>query len=299
MAKKSWHTRGLTSLLTLAGFLVMSITGLILYICPQGRIAYWTDWHLLGLTKTNWGDIHILSSLLFIIAGAFHIYFNWKPLMNYLQDKIRGGLKLKKEIALSTAATILVTLAGIYHIPPLSYLIDLNEAIKEAWVIEKEYEPPFGHAELLSLKVFCKKVEIPYDKAVAELKAKGFVQVEPNLSLAEIAKANKTSPLGLYRVIMKFEGQTAKPDSAPLPDASRLTPQNVEEKFGGTGIGNKTIGELASKIGQDPAKVKSRLEAKGLKVEPGLSLKSLAAKNGLAALELLKAALIEAYQPKK
>ena len=36
---KGWNKRGLTSLLTLGGFLVMSVTGLLLYIVPQGRIA--------------------------------------------------------------------------------------------------------------------------------------------------------------------------------------------------------------------------------------------------------------------
>ena len=96
MKDKKWHFRGLTSLFTTVGFLVMAATGLVAYITPQGRIAYWNDWHLLGLSKTQWGNIHIISSILFVIAGSFHIYFNWKALLNYLVDKVKGGLKLKK-----------------------------------------------------------------------------------------------------------------------------------------------------------------------------------------------------------
>ncbi len=30
---------------------------------PQGRIAEWTGWRMLGLTNHNWGDIHITTSL--------------------------------------------------------------------------------------------------------------------------------------------------------------------------------------------------------------------------------------------
>jgi hypothetical protein len=70
MTSRKIHTRGLTSFFTLFGFIIMSITGLVLYIEPAGRVAYWITWQFAGLTKTDWGNIHILSSLLFIVAGA-------------------------------------------------------------------------------------------------------------------------------------------------------------------------------------------------------------------------------------
>ena len=76
MSKSKLHTRGLTSFFTLFGFIIMSLTGLVLYVTPAGRVAYWVTWHFLGWSKTEWGNIHILASLLFIVAGAFHIYFN-------------------------------------------------------------------------------------------------------------------------------------------------------------------------------------------------------------------------------
>ena len=90
MAGSKIHKRGLTSFFTLFGFLIMSITGLVLYVVPQGRIAYWVTWKFLGMTKTEWGNIHIISSILFILAGAFHIYFNWSILINYFKKKIHS-----------------------------------------------------------------------------------------------------------------------------------------------------------------------------------------------------------------
>ena len=87
---KKWKNKPFISILTLLGFLTMSITGLVLILVPQGRIAYWTDWHFLGLTKTQWGDIHITTSLLFLVAGIYHTYYNWRSLVNYIISKVTG-----------------------------------------------------------------------------------------------------------------------------------------------------------------------------------------------------------------
>ncbi len=296
--EKKWNMRGLTSLLTLAGFLIMSITGLVLYVVPQGRIAYWTNWTFLGWTKTNWGDIHILSSILFIIAGAFHTYFNWKPLMNYLRDRRRGGIKLKKEIAISVAAMVLVTISAIYKLPPLSLLIQLNESIKESWVVDKNSEPPFGHAELLSLKVFCKKTNLRLDAAQAELKRRGLKEVRPDLSMEHIARANHISPLEIYSMIRKFETKQPEMKTSKTPPQAYTT-QEVEETFAGTGLGNLSMADIGKKVGIDGAKLLTRLQTKGLKGSAEESLKTMARRNGLAPLELLKAALVKGHTPQK
>jgi len=67
----------------------MLLTSVILFITPQGRVAYWADWRLWGLTKTDWGNIHINLGLLFLIALSVHIYYNWKPLISYLKNKAK------------------------------------------------------------------------------------------------------------------------------------------------------------------------------------------------------------------
>ena len=64
--------------LTLAlSFLVMSYTGIMLFFTPKGKIAYWTDWTLLGLSKTQYTDLHITTLFLFLTSGIWHIYYNW------------------------------------------------------------------------------------------------------------------------------------------------------------------------------------------------------------------------------
>ena len=39
----------IASLTAALSFIMMVLTSFILYIVPQGRIAYWADWHLEGL----------------------------------------------------------------------------------------------------------------------------------------------------------------------------------------------------------------------------------------------------------
>jgi len=52
----------------------MLLTSIILFIVSQGRVAYWPGWRLWGLTKTDWGNIHINLGLLLLIALFLHIY---------------------------------------------------------------------------------------------------------------------------------------------------------------------------------------------------------------------------------
>jgi len=277
----------------MAGFLIMSLSGVVAFVNPQGRIAYWTDWSMLGLTKEQWGDIHILSSLLFVVAGVIHIYYNWRPLMNYLGQKVASGRKHQREIAITILISLIIVASAVWRIPPLSYLLDLNAYVKELWVVHKDYEPPFGHAELLSLKVFCQKTNIPLDAAMAALKEQRLAGVEADRLLKDIARANNTSPMAVYRLIKGLEAR-------PQPSTAGVvyTAERVESQFAGTGIGNKTLPELATQTGQEVSQMQSRLVRKGLKAADSVALKQLAAQNNLQPLELLKAALVDDYRPR-
>jgi hypothetical protein len=277
----------------MAGFLIMSLSGVVAFVNPQGRIAYWTDWSILGLTKEQWGDIHILSSLLFVVAGVIHIYYNWRPLMTYLGQKVASGRKHQREIAITILISLIIVASAVWRIPPLSYLLDLNAYVKELWVVHKDYEPPFGHAELLSLKVFCQKTNIPLDAAMAALKEQRLAGVEADRLLKDIARANNTSPMALYRLIKGLEAR-------PQPSTAGVvyTAERVESQFAGAGIGNKTLPELATQAGQEVSQMQSRLVRKGLKAADSVALKQLATQNNLQPLELLKAALVDDYRPR-
>lgn len=73
----------------LVSFVVLVLTSIILYIVPQGRVAYWADWHLWGMTKTEWGNLHINLGFLFLFAGLLHIFYNWEPIKAYMKNRAK------------------------------------------------------------------------------------------------------------------------------------------------------------------------------------------------------------------
>lgn len=203
------HLRGFISLLTALSFLIMTVSGVVLFIVPQGRIAAWVDWRMLGLTKTQWGDMHITTSLLFALAGLRHTWLNWRALVSYFQDKVSKALTLKVELAVAAVITVFCAVAGIYKTPPLSYILDLNEYVKESWIKTEEDEPVISHAELLPLKSLLRKVDIELEPALAELKKQGITISGPEEKLETIARNNNRSPAAIYRLISHLEGVSA------------------------------------------------------------------------------------------
>ncbi len=287
MNKKSWNGRAFTSLCSLAGFILLSITGIILYIVPHGRVAYWSRWNLFGLEKDQWGNIHIFSGLLFLVAGGFHLYYNWKPLIKYLSRKIETGLRYQRELLLSCLILFWIALSGIWSLPPLTYVADIGEAIKNSWVTAPELEPPFGHAELVSLKTLCKKQGIPLDQAMAELRTAGFKVNTPKNTLAEIAVTKDVSGMKVYGVIKKLE-----PTSKAMAPGMAWTVDKIEKTFAGSGLGRKTIGQIIKDLGLDHKTTHQRLKKGGIKALDDHKIKELADQYNSTPIKILTMILI-------
>lgn len=283
--------RVLTSFLMLTGFLVMTITGVILYFEPHGRVAYWTIWSFLGLTKEDWDTLHIISSMLWVVAGAFHIYFNWKVLKAYIYGKARGGRRQKRELVLASIITLVVVVSSLYQLPPIRYITDLSGYLKDSWVSSPEYEPPFGHAELTSLKVFCKRMNIPPAEAVPALEAEGIRIEGTGETLEEIARKNNTTPMSLYMIVKPLEAKVDLSESG-----NRMTADEIEEKFAGTGVGRKKYLDLLNELKLDPSKTKALLAGKQIEIKDDETMKAAAERYGVNPIDLVKAILVEDYQ---
>ena len=181
--------RRITSLTAALTFILVVLTSIVLYIVPQGRVAYWADWRLWGLSKTDWGNIHINLGFLFLISLGLHIYYNWKPLMAYLKNRTRRLKVFTKEFNIALTITIVCAIGSYLLIPPFSWVMDLNNHFKDS--AAKQYgEPPYGHAELSSLKTFARKMNLDLDKSVNLLEQTGYRIPSVDTTLADIAKRN-------------------------------------------------------------------------------------------------------------
>ncbi|OAD20684.1 conserved hypothetical protein, membrane, partial [Candidatus Thiomargarita nelsonii] len=179
-------------------FIVLTVTGIVLYIVPHGRVAYWVHWSLAGMEKEQWGWVHMMFGGVFIITGILHLYYNWKPFKKYFAVRIKGHLEFKQEIVVATALTLLIFVLSVLNIPPASWVIDLNSWIKGTWVTSPDLEPPFGHAEEVSLAGISRRMNIDLKKAMNELENNGIHIESQRDSLEKIARSNQTTPMAVY-----------------------------------------------------------------------------------------------------
>ena len=259
--------RRLTSLTASLSFVLMLLTSVILFITPQGRVAYWADWRLWGLTKTDWGNIHINLGLLFLIALSVHIYYNWKPLISYLKNKAKQIKVFTPEFSLALAITLVFIFGAYKLVPPFGWVMSLNEHFKDAGA-EKYGEPPYGHAELSSLKTFAKKMKLDLAKSMKLLDQAGYAVEDSNMTLATIGRRYHIPPQLVYETIKPAEIATAK------KSASKDLPESPPP-----GTGKLTLADFCTLYQLNMKLVVRELKKQGIEASEELTLKKIAANN--------------------
>ncbi len=229
MSNTKFNTRGFVALLTTFTFVVMVITGVVLYIEPHGRVAYWTNWRLLGLGKNHWDGIHIVTSFVFLIAAGFHTYFNWKQLVRYLSGKVREGLRQWRELGIAAAIVTVSVVGAAASWIPFSWLLDLNDMAKSSWATDASENPPFGHAEMVSLASLSQKLGLDENKAVQNLEDAGMRVDGTSQTVVEVAEQNGVPPQEVFRIMQQ---------------------DNATTRRGGRGLGNGTGRGLGNGTGR-------------------------------------------------
>jgi hypothetical protein len=266
------NIRRVVSLTAALAFVVMVLTSVILYIVPQGRVAYWADWRLLGLSKTQWGAVHINLGLLFLIALGLHIYYNWKPLTQYVKNRARQWKIITPEFNLAAALVVVFTVGTLAGWPPFSTILTVQDDIKAAAAL-KYGEPPYGHAELSSIAVFARKAGLKVQEAQAALTAAGFKVAGPQQTLQEMAAANGVSPQTLYDA-MRATPSAVAPQAQTIPD----TPP--------PGTGNLSLAEFSRQYGLDADQLRRSLAAQGIEARVDKTIKDIAAANKRSPMDI-------------
>lgn len=262
--------RKITSLTAALAFVFMVLTSIVLYIVPQGRVAYWADWRLLGLAKTEWGNIHINLGLLFLAALALHIYYNWKPLISYLKDKSKRLKVFTPEFGTALAVTVIFAAGTYFMVPPFDWIMALNGHFKDTGA-EKYGEPPYGHAELSTLETFCKKTEIDLEKGLELLDTAGYTAAGVDMTLLEIAQKYDISPQKVYiamKAAQKLSDPAAMPNSPP------------------PGTGNLTLADLCARFNLNMKATLRELKKKGIDTSESQTLKEIAKNNGIGPVDV-------------
>ena len=269
------NIRRIASLTALLSFILLTITVGVLYIVPQGRVAYWADWHLWGLTKTDWGNVHINLGILFIVTLLVHVYYNWKPLINYLKDKAKKIKVFTPEFNAALVITIVFVVGTYLMLPPFSWVMSLNDHFKDSGAV-KYGEPPYGHAELSSLKTFAKKLNLDFTKSMQLLNQAGYPVEDSMITLQTIGKRYNISPQQVYETIkpalivleQDLANKIALPESPP------------------PGTGNLTLADFCIQFELSTKLVIRELKGKGITATADLTLKQIASQNQTSPIDL-------------
>jgi hypothetical protein len=84
MAISILPSRSQTALIMAGAFIVLTVTGLVMFLWPPREIAIATHYSLLGMGKGGWEAIHLGLSFTFIALGSVHIWWNRRALTNYV-----------------------------------------------------------------------------------------------------------------------------------------------------------------------------------------------------------------------
>ena len=267
--------RKITSLTAALAFILMLITSIILYIVPQGRVAYWADWRLWGLTKTDWGNLHINLGLLFLIALGLHIYYNWKPLLSYLKDKARKMKVLTAEFNTALVIVVAFMLGTYFLVPPFGWMMSLNDYFKDIGA-EKYGEPPYGHAELSSLKTFTKKMNLDLGKSLELLEKAGYPVDKSETTISAIGRQYKVPPRTIYETIKPAQISTTQ-----NADLEKKLPESPPP-----GTGNLTLADFCTQYKLNMKLVVRELKKQNVEATEVLTLKEIAAKNNTNPIDL-------------
>ncbi|WP_320173104.1 DUF4405 domain-containing protein [Maridesulfovibrio sp.] len=269
--------RKITSLTSFFSFIVLIVTSVILYIVPQGRVAYWADWSLLGLSKEQWGDIHICTGVLFLAVSILHIWLNWKPILAYLKKKAGEANFTSPAFFISLIITLFVAFGTLAGLPPMKQVLELSQDFKAMG--EAKYGiPPYGHAELSPLQVFCKRMGLDLDKAVASIKNSGIELESAKESIKSIADKAGLTPKALHEIILK--DQPGKDSS--VKTITTAAPNKQDQSHSpGAGIGRMSLENYCAKFNLDLNTALGILREKGVVVDKDTTIKEIAGALGL------------------
>ncbi|MER2520769.1 MAG: DUF4405 domain-containing protein [Bdellovibrionales bacterium] len=137
MTLPTFRGRALVATLMLFGFTTLVTSGFVLYASPTGRVARDLGWSFLTLDKWQWRDMHMAFALLFLLTALCHVWLNFKPLKNYIRQKLAAqqgfAHRWRIEPALAVALCVLLGISAIKGFPPAQSIADARETITQYW----------------------------------------------------------------------------------------------------------------------------------------------------------------------
>jgi magnesium-transporting ATPase (P-type) len=184
--------------------IILCVSGIALYIKPEGDIANWTGWTFLGLDKTGWEGFHVLFSLFFLAFAVMHLLYNWRAFLHHLQQKTAHGLLVKKELLASLAVVIAFLVFTVFQVQPFWKIAQWRQTVKKikSRIIVEEPVPDFHKRKISAVAEY---FNMPVEALIERLKRQNILIKNADERLLDIAKANKTSSEKMFILLKENE----------------------------------------------------------------------------------------------
>jgi magnesium-transporting ATPase (P-type) len=140
--KKLFSWRIFTSFGLFLSFFMILISGVILYIGPSGRGPGAMGWSMIGLTKPEWQNQHIIFGFAFSLIALFHLFaINWKAFFSYLKAKSSEGVRAPGELLAIIVLSLLFGIGTYHKVQPFSGVLEFGRTISKSWEGQKTQFP--------------------------------------------------------------------------------------------------------------------------------------------------------------
>ncbi|NTU57881.1 MAG: DUF4405 domain-containing protein [Chlorobiaceae bacterium] len=126
--KKSFSWRALTSFSLFLSFMILVVSGVILYVYPGGIAPGISEFG--GLTKPAWLNQHIIFSIIFTLFSLFHLCFiNREAFVSYLKKKQAQGWLRPVELLATVVFFAFAAIGTHTRMQPFSGILNAGREI--------------------------------------------------------------------------------------------------------------------------------------------------------------------------
>lgn len=213
-SSRSFRWRGFVTCLLALSSLLSAASGVVLFIRPEGSLARWVGWSVLGAGKAQWEALHIASVLLLLAVAPLHLWFNWRPLVVALAARLNrlpaAVLRPGPELAAAAALVALVTGGSLARWQPFAAVDDLRSSIKDGRFVVAT-PPPAANADRMTVREVCNQVSLAPDEAARNARRRGIIVGDPSKTLGGIAEELGLSPEEVFEALAGRDERPVQP----------------------------------------------------------------------------------------
>ncbi len=288
--------RAFVSLLVTISFVAMVVSGVMMFLSPPGRIANWSGWKLIGLTKEQWISIHLSFSAMFLISSLIHIWLNGRALLSYFRSRLTKVLFLRAEWVVAVILCGVMLWGTLAHVAPFNQIVSLREKAKRIWDNSSQ-QAPLPHAELLTLAQVAEAAGQDVATLRANLDAR---QIQANWDselFGVVAERYGMTPMELYGIATGRTGQGRGSGGGPGRQSAGSETHAGSGRGGqggdgsgtgfGGGYGRMTLQDVCAAEKMELQTALDRLTKAGIQAQSQQTLRQIADTSGKRPSEVL------------